>query len=30
MNEELKPCPFCGGERDLKVVTRGYTNTAYK
>lgn len=29
MNVELKPCPFCGGDPDLEVVTQGYTNTAY-
>ena len=29
MKEELKPCPFCGAEPYLKVVTHGHTNTAY-
>ena len=24
MSEELKPCPFCGGEADLREVTGGF------
>lgn len=29
MSEKLKPCPFCGGEPYIKVVSQGHTNTAY-
>ena len=29
MSVELKPCPFCGGKADIKVVSRGHTETAY-
>lgn len=24
--DELKPCPFCGGEADVKIVTRHIKN----
>ena len=29
MSEELKPCPFCGGEAYTKVVSRDHMQTAY-
>jgi Lar family restriction alleviation protein len=29
MSEELKPCPFCGGEAYTKVVSRDYMQTGY-
>ena len=24
MANELKPCPFCGGKADLRIVSKGY------
>jgi len=29
MSEELKPCPFCGEKPYVKVVSHGYSSTAY-
>ena len=29
MSEELKPCPFCGGEAVIKAVNRNYGLTIW-
>lgn len=29
MNEELKPCPFCGGEAVIKAINKNYGLTIW-